>query len=101
MMSFEASAAHQRFSETLSSATRGSDRVVRALADDALRAYGDALDEQRTSESSWRAFFARVASLADALERESQPPRAALAELRALLCENVDLLAHDLVAARG
>ncbi|HTJ27906.1 MAG TPA: hypothetical protein VMA36_17240 [Candidatus Limnocylindria bacterium] len=95
MMSFEASAAHERLSDTLSAATREREHAVRALADDVLRAYAAALDEHRTTEQRWRTFFEGVALLADALEYLPEPPRATVDELRALLRENADLLALD------
>jgi hypothetical protein len=95
MMSFEASAAHQRLSDTLSAATRDREHRVQSIAGAVLHAYADALDEDRTSEQRWRAFFDRVALLADALEQTPAPPRATVDELRALLRENADLLALD------
>jgi hypothetical protein len=98
MMSFEASAAHRRLSDTLTTATALCGRSVHALADDALRAYAAALDDRETSEARWRAFFVAIALLADALAREPRPPHAALAELHALLRENEDLLALDRAA---
>jgi hypothetical protein len=98
MLSFEASAAHRRLSDTLSAATREREHALRALADEVLRAYAVALDEDRTSEHRWRVFFARVARLAQALEDELEPPRSIIAELRALLNENEDMLERDLAA---
>lgn len=98
MMSFEASAAHRRLSDTLSAVTREREYVVRALADEVLRAYAAALDEDHTSELRWRAFFDRVARLADALEAVPEPPRTTVDELRALLRENEDILTLDLAA---
>jgi hypothetical protein len=92
MMSPEARAAHKRFCEQLSAATRHLDRPVHGLAAEAMRAYAEALRAKRSDDLAWREFISLVALLDDTLERASCQPSEIVAELRALLRENDDLL---------
>jgi hypothetical protein len=93
MMSPEARAAHQRFCEQLSAATRHLEQPIHRLVADAARAYAAALEASSSDDLLWREFIGIIALLIDALERASCQPSEIVVELRALVRENDDLIA--------